>query len=126
MKKIFYASSAMFILTLSYGGNIDEGKILFENKCTACHTATRPTTIEAMNSLIAPPMQGVMRHVNMAFGYDKKAAMAFIKDYTLNPSKEKALCMPQKIDRFGLMPSQKGSVTEQELEKIADYLTAAY
>ncbi len=126
MKKIFYTSSAMLFLTLSYGGNIDEGKILFENKCTACHTATRPSTPEAMNSLIAPPMQGVMRHVNMAFGYDKKAAIAFIKDYTLNPSKEKALCMPQQLDRFGLMPSQKGNVSPEELDKIADYLTMAY
>lgn len=116
----------MLFLTLSYGGNIDEGKILFENKCTACHTATRPSTPEAMNSLIAPPMQGVMRHVNMAFGYDKKAAIAFIKDYTLNPSKEKALCMPQQLDRFGLMPSQKGNVSPEELDKIADYLTMAY
>lgn len=126
MKKIFYTSSAIFVLTLSYGGNIDEGKILFENKCAACHTATRPATIEAMNSLIAPPMQGVMLHVKMAFEDDKKAVMAFIKDYTLNPSKEKALCMPQKIDRFGLMPSQKGNVTQEELDKIANYLTVAY
>ncbi len=126
MKKIFYTSSAVLFLTLSYGENIDEGKILFENKCTACHTAARPSTPEAMNSLIAPPMQGVMLHVNMAFDYDKKAAIAFIKDYTLNPSKEKALCMPLKIDRFGLMPSQKGSVTTEELDKIANYLTIAY
>jgi len=126
MKKIFYTSSAMFILTLSHGGNIDEGKKLFENKCTACHALSRPTTLEAMNSLIAPPIQGIMLHMNMNFENDKKAMVVFLKDYVINPSREKALCMPQKIDKFGLMPSLKGTVTPEELVKIANYLTVAY
>jgi mono/diheme cytochrome c family protein len=126
MKKIFYTSSAMLVLTLSYGGNIDEGKKLFENKCLTCHASTRPTTPEAMNSLIAPPIQGIMLHMNMNFENDKKAMVVFLKDYVMNPSREKALCMPQKIDRFGLMPSLKGTVSPEELDKIAKYLSVTY
>jgi hypothetical protein len=30
--------------------------------------------------------------------------------------------MPQKIARFGLMPSQKGAVSEAEVERIANWL----
>jgi len=52
----------------------------------------------------------------------KEDAVKFIADYVLHPSKEKALCKPQKIKRFGLMPSQKGNVTKEELEKIAGWL----
>jgi mono/diheme cytochrome c family protein len=126
MKKIFYTSSAILFLTLSHGENIDEGKKLFENKCTACHMTTRPSTTEAMNALIAPPIQGIMLHMNMNFENDKKAMVVFLKDYAMNPSREKALCMPQKIDRFGLMPSLKGTVTPEELDKIANYLSVTY
>ncbi len=126
MKKILYVSSTIFILTSSYGENINEGKILFETKCTACHATARPTTIEAMNSLIAPPIQGVMLHMKMNFDNDKKAMATFMKDYVMNPSKEKALCMPEKIAKFGLMASQQGNLTPEQLDKIINYLSVTY
>jgi hypothetical protein len=34
--------------------------------------------------------------------------------------------MPQKIKRFGLMPSQKGAVTPEELEIIATWMFDNY
>jgi len=52
----------------------------------------------------------------------KEEAVAFMVDYVLAPSRAKALCMPQKIQRFGLMPSQKGNVTKVELEAISGWL----
>jgi cytochrome c len=64
---------------------------------------------------------GVMNHVKMNFD-SKEKAMEFMIDYVLNPSEEKSICKPQKIKRFGLMPSQKGVVTKQELEKITSWL----
>ncbi len=91
---------------------------LVKSKCSACHVMTRP---QDMSKIVAPPMMGVMRHVKMTYP-NKAQAVAFIKDYVLNPSREKAICMPQKIERFGLMPSQKGSVTPKELEDIASWL----
>ncbi len=94
------------------------GETLVKNKCSACHVMTRP---QDMSKLVAPPMMGVMRHVKMTYP-NKAQAVAFIKDYVLNPSREKAICMPQKIERFGLMPSQKGNVTPKELEDIASWL----
>ena len=74
-----------------------------------------------MTKLIAPPIMGVMRHVKMTYP-DKEVAVKFMAEYVLEPSKNKAVCMPQKIQRFGLMPSQKGNVTKEELEKINSWL----
>jgi cytochrome c len=91
---------------------------LFDAKCGVCHSKTRPTDI---SKVIAPALMGVMRHVKMSYP-NKDQALAFMRDYVMNPSKEKAICMPQKIQRFGLMPSQKGNVTKEELEKITEWM----
>jgi hypothetical protein len=64
---------------------------------------------------------GVMRHVKMSYP-SKDKAVAFMKDYILNPSKEKAICMPQKIAKFGIMPTQKGIVSEKELDIILPWI----
>ena len=99
-----------------------KGKALFEQKCVACHTLGRPAD---RNKVIAPALNGVMRHLKMTYS-EKDKAVAFIKDYVVNPSESKAICMPQKIKRFGLMPSQKGAVTPEELEVIATWMFENY
>jgi len=57
---------------------------------------------------------------------DKNKGVEFIKDYVINPTEAKAHCMPQKIKHFGLMPSQKGNVTLEELEVIANWMFENY
>ena len=94
------------------------GEELLRSKCLSCHTMSRPNDI---NKLVAPPMMGVMRHIKTAYS-DRERAIEFIKDYVLEPNKEKALCLPQKIKKFGLMPSQKGNVSEEELDSIASWM----
>jgi cytochrome c551/c552 len=112
------------LLFLSLGINIyaNDAKVLFDNKCSMCHQTSRPAD---MSSVVAPAIMGVMRHVKMSYP-SKDNAVNFIVDYVLNPTKEKSICMPQKIARFGLMPSQKGSVTEEELREIASWLFDNY
>lgn len=104
--------------TVSMADAASQGETLFDQKCSMCHSKTFPKDI---NAVVAPAVMGVMRHVKMAYP-NKADAVAFIKDYALNPTKEKAICMPQKIQRFGLMPSQKGNVTEEELSVIASWM----
>ena len=99
-----------------------KGKELFTQKCVACHTLGKP---QDMSTVVAPALNGVMRHLKMSYS-DKTKAVTFIKDYVLNPSEAKAICMPQKIKRFGLMPSQKGNVTPEELETIANWMFDNY
>lgn len=91
---------------------------LFEEKCASCHVKVRPSDI---SSLIAPPIKGVMRHVKMRFTC-KEDAVKFITSYVMKPEKSQAVCEPDKIKRFGLMPSQKGNLSEEELTKISEWL----
>jgi len=95
-----------------------DGASLFEAKCAACHQTSRPSD---MSTLVAPPVMGVMRHVKMRYK-NKEDAVAFMTEYALNPQESKAVCMPQKIKRFGLMPSQKGNVSKEELQTIASWM----
>ena len=112
----------LFLTTLLLVGSTtafaQDAQTLFDNKCGMCHTKTRPSD---MSSLVAPPLMGVMRHVKMKYP-TKEEAVAFMVDYVLEPSKSKAVCMPQKIQRFGLMPSQKGNVTKKELQTITSWM----
>jgi len=100
----------------------DDGASLFQAKCTACHQMTHPSD---SSTLLAPPVMGVMRHVKMTYT-TKDDAVNFITEYALNPQASKAVCMPQKIKRFGLMPSQKGNVTKEELKTIASWMYDNY
>jgi hypothetical protein len=100
----------------------NEAATLYNAKCAMCHVTSRPSN---RSTLVAPPIMGVMNHVKMTYP-NKEDAVKFIVDYVQNPSKSKAVCMPQKIQRIGLMPSQKGNVTPAELEAIASWLYDNY
>jgi len=116
LKKLLYVAGVSTLLSAS------DGASLFSAKCSMCHATSRPSDV---STLVAPPIMGVMNHVKM--NYPNKAdAVKFIVDYVQEPSKSKAVCMPQKIRRFGLMPSQKGNVTLKELETIASWLYDNY
>ena len=114
-----FAIFAAVTSTVSAEENIEK---LFDTKCAVCHSKTRPADPSKVS---APALMGVMRHVKMRYP-DKASAVTFMVDYVLNPSKEKSICKPQKIERFGLMPSQKGVVTKEELTKISEWMYDNY
>ena len=118
MKQNTLLLTTALLLFATATATAQDAKTLFDNKCAACHAKTRPSD---MSSLVAPPVMGVMRHVKMKYP-TKDAAVAFMVDYVLEPIKAKAVCMPQKIQRFGLMPSQKGNVTKEELQAITSWM----
>jgi cytochrome c len=97
---------------------------LIEKKCGACHIVTNPT-IENVKHMKAPPMWGVARNLIRHFK-NEKAFVDFVVDYVMNPSKEKIVLDKAAMERFGLMPSLKGSVTKEELEAIAKYMYNNY
>jgi len=117
-QKILLGLSLVLGLQNLSASTVEEGAALFKAKCSACHITTRPTDI---SKLVAPPAMGITMHVKMAHP-DKKAFQAFVVDYVLNPSASKSLCTKQTVKRFGVMPSQKGNVSEEELQAIASYL----
>jgi len=109
--------------------NTLDGKALLETKCASCHNLSMPA--ETFPDEVAPPMMAVAFHV-----YDfikvntpaekTPASIAFVKDYVFNPTKKKSFCDQKSLDDYGLMPSQKGKLTEEELEAIAIYMFAHY
>jgi len=116
LKTLLFTLGTTLLITPSLYAQ--DGASLFEAKCAACHKTSHP---KDMSTLVAPPVMGVMRHVKMRYD-TKEKAIQFIREYALNPQKSKAVCMPQKIKRFGLMPSQKGNVNKEELETIASWM----
>ena len=111
MRKLIIALSVGFVSILS----ANDGAKLFATKCAMCHVVE----FKDKSSLLGPPINKVMIQVKTNFP-KKEDAIAFIKDYTLNPDPKKTIC--PSIDLFGVMPSQKGVVTLQELDKIANYI----
>ncbi|MEA1954236.1 MAG: hypothetical protein U9O24_07565 [Campylobacterota bacterium] len=119
MKKhiILLTLGAIFTFTSSATAS-EKAEGLYDAKCAMCHIKTRPTD---MSKVVAPALMGVMRHIKMTYP-NKDKAVAFMVDYILEPSREKAICMPKKIEKFGLMPSQKGNVTKEELTQITSWM----
>jgi Ca2+-binding EF-hand superfamily protein len=121
MKRQIITLIGLFGVTTTLFASASAEKI-FDNKCAMCHIKTIPAD---KSKLVAPPLMGVMRHVKMAYP-KKKDAINFMVDYVQNPRKSKSICMPQKLARFGLMPSQKGNITPTELRKVASWMFDNY
>ncbi len=109
------------ILTLSLAATAlfaNAAEELFMNKCAVCHVMERP---QDKSQMIAPPAKGIMFHMSEEIGSDEDI-LAHIKSFTMNPTKDKAIC--RSVRRFGLMPSQKENITEEELDIVAKWMIA--
>ena len=109
--------------------NYLDGKILLKNKCSACHNLDMPPKTSPDEP--APPMMAVAFHVydfiKVSTPAEKlPASIAFVKDYVFAPRRAKSFCDTKSLDVYGVMPSQKGKLTEDELEAIAVYLFEHY
>jgi len=94
----------------------EKGEKLFMDKCVACHVMQIP---EDKSTMAGPPARGIMFHMNEAFT-TKEKIQEHIEGFVLNPTMEKAIC--NSVKRFGLMPSQKGIISEDELKVVAKWM----
>ena len=99
----------------------DAGAELSEEKCTSCHMTSSSSAKLKDGKMHAPPMWGVMKKVKNNFK-TKEEGIAFITDYTMNPSEEKMIFPEATKEYFGLMPSMRETVTDEEMKIIAEYL----
>lgn len=120
MIKINVLAAAIIGISALHASEVD----LVKSKCATCHMLEKPTA-DMIPNLKAPPMEAVMYHTKLIME-DKKAMKAFIADYTINPSAEKSVCESNKVQQYGVMPSLKGSILNEELSKISDYLIEHY
>ncbi len=106
-----------------------DGKMLLKEKCSSCHNLDMPpkTSIDEK----APPIMAVSFHIRDALkattpSENREKFISFICDYVLEPSESKSLCDEESLKSYGVMPSQKGKVSKEELEAIAKYMYEYY
>jgi len=107
--------------TMMFASN---GTELVKANCASCHMLTTPTA-DMIPNMKAPAMDAVAFHINLAIA-DKKDAKAFIVDYVQNPHIAKTVCESNKVAKFGVMPSLKGTVSPADLEIIAEEVMANF
>ena len=106
-----------------------DGEALLEQKCSKCHNLDMPP--KSYDNEVAPSMMAVTFHLKDFIKANDPSAheakiVKFVQDYVINPSRSKSFCDKASLDSYGLMPSQKGKVTSDELEAIAKYMYATY
>jgi len=124
ISKTFLLTPILTLTLLSVAQALPTGEELTKTKCAMCHTLNIPTPQE-MQTLKAPPFNAVLFHAKDALK-EEKAVKKHIVEFTINPVVSKSVCESNKVAKYGLMPSQKGSVSKEELAKIADYLYDTY
>ena len=106
-----------------------DAKQLLVDKCASCHNLDLPP--KTYEDEKAPPMMAVAFHIkSFAQTQDESQrilkARAFVKDYVMNPSASKSFCDKESLASYGVMPSQKGKLTEDELDAISAYMFERY
>jgi len=107
----------------------ERGEKLSQAKCSRCHnTAMPPVTSETEK---APPLYTVTVHLKDWMkvsdpSQKREKFIAFVQDYVIHPSRKKSYCDPASLKTYGVMPSQKGKVTQQELGDIAAFMYDTY
>jgi hypothetical protein len=111
--------SLFFLINITFANNSTSINLI-KNKCASCHVLDIPNPTK-LATLTAPPMNAVMYHVKSEIK-DPTKQEAFISLYSLKPLPKNAVCKSTKVEKFGVMPSMEGKVTEEELKNISHYL----
>jgi len=107
---------------------IDVEKLTIQ-KCSSCHNLDMPPHTSEDEK--APPLYTVTVHLKDWMQVNNPSELRgkfvnFTTDYVINPSKDKSYCKAKSINMYGIMPSQKGNITSEEVEAIADYIFDKY
>lgn len=113
------------------------GEKIFENKCMQCHEKSMPIPllmqnfIEEDNKLLnlkAPTGNEISFRLKQQIGdredieFHLIETADFVKDYILNPDKAKTICLQGVIKHFDTMPTMKGKISDEEIEKVSFFL----
>ncbi len=106
-----------------------DGEKLLKLKCASCHNLDMPP--KTYKDEKAPPMMAVAFHVKdfmkVSSPSDKRPKFInFFQDYVLYPDAKKSFCDKESLASYGVMPSQKGKVSKDEVKAIAEYVFDFY
>ena len=113
-----------------------DGEKVFDKACASCHIKmiTSEETKKVFKTLKAPPMVEVSgqlkKNIKIVEDIDdeihRAVVIAFIKDYVIYPHLDKSMCQAMALERFDLMPSLKGKLSEDELNAVAAWVYDFY
>lgn len=112
-----------------------EGYGVYQKNCMQCHVEMmeKSAVLKNLKNLKAPPMVEVSGRLkeNIVIKEEdsdvkRRVIIAFIKDYIENPSVQYSMCHPMAIERFGIMPSLKGKLSEEERQAVAEWVYDRY
>jgi thioredoxin-related protein len=128
----------MMVSMILSGLVANEGKGLFEKHCASCHTPFIPMEklkenfLDHNNTLLhlkAPTLNQLSYRLKQRIGDPKgdkdihrMEVIAFMSDYVLHPDRQKSVCLEEVMQNFETMLSLQGKVTQEELDKIGEYL----
>lgn len=112
-----------------------DGYGVYTKNCMRCHVEMmeKSDVMKHLKTLKAPPMVEVSNRLNgnvvIKDGDEdvkRRVIIAFIKDYINHPSVQYSMCEPMAIEKFGIMPSLKGKLSEEEAQAVAEWVIDRY
>jgi cytochrome c len=135
MKRIVLSVVVATVALMAAEKKVD-GEQVFEQKCASCHIKmiTKPELKKIFKTVKAPPMIEVSNQLknNIKIVEDiddeihRAVTIAFIKDYVIYPDLDKSMCEAMALEKFYLMPSQKGKLSEEEINAVAAWVYDYY
>lgn len=123
------------LLVASVACLMGDGYSVYQKHCMQCHVEMmeKKEVVKHLHTLKAPPMIEVSNRLkeNIIIADEdedvkRRVIIAFIKDYIENPSVQYSMCHPMAIEKFGIMPSQKGKLNEEEKQAVAEWIIDRY
>ncbi len=132
--KFFTRVLLLLIGSMAFLFGVD-GYSVYKTKCSHCHVEmmSKEEALKNFKTLKAPPMVEVSNRLKemIKLGEDdedvkRELVLTFIRDYIVNPSLDKSMCRMGALDRFDVMPSQKGKLTAEEISAVAEWVYDRY
>lgn len=98
----------------------EDAESLAVEKCGECHLMGAITK-EKLDKMKAPPYWAIAKKAREKYN-NKEDEIKYIVDYAFEPAEEKMLFPKETKERFGVMPSLKNKVTEDEIRLISEYI----
>jgi hypothetical protein len=113
-----------------------DGYKIYEQHCASCHLVRLPLDdperSQAKARMKAPTMRMVAMRLKMMINIhdadediQKKVTKAFIKEYIDDPDEAYVMCLPEMVEKYGVMTPVTG-LTNAEKEAVSEWLWEQY
>ena len=133
LMKIAIVASLLTMSAVANGSK--EGYAVYKSVCAACHVElmSAKEAVKNMDKISAPPMVEVSQRLKKMIKFNdndeevqRELVLTFMRDYIINPSIDKSMCRLGAIDKFDVMPSLKGQLTEKQIKDVTEWVYDRY